>query len=165
MICSPLCTQECGISIFTSAAIVVRMNFDASPIVHVNAPSTAWPIPPNTPPRDPERAQHRDAGHDQRHVGPAAYAGAGASSSTPSRPAPGACAASRHDQRSRSAPGSGQDGRDHDEDQHDPADHPEQMIGRALRAEDHQPRDSTSTRPTPVAISHSQLLCSVLIRP
>ena len=44
MICSPLWTQECGISIFTSAAIVVRMNLVASPIVHVNAPRTAPPI-------------------------------------------------------------------------------------------------------------------------
>ena len=59
MICSPLWTQECGISIFTSAAIVVRMNLVASPIVHVNAPSIAPPIVEKMLPTSPaERAQH-----------------------------------------------------------------------------------------------------------
>ena len=53
MICTPSFAHERGISIRTSAPIVVRMNLLASPIVQLNAPSTAWPIVPKMSPRIP----------------------------------------------------------------------------------------------------------------
>jgi hypothetical protein len=52
-------------------------------------------------------------------------------------------------------------GRDHDQDQHDPPDHPEQMIRRPLRSGDLNPAISTSTKPIPVPISHFQLSVNV----
>ena len=53
MIATPLFAHERGISIRTSAPIVVRMNLLASPIVQLNAPSTAWPSEPKIDPRIP----------------------------------------------------------------------------------------------------------------
>ena len=53
MISTPSFAHERGISIRTSAPIVVRMNLLASPIVQLNAPSTACPIDPKIDPRIP----------------------------------------------------------------------------------------------------------------
>jgi hypothetical protein len=44
MMRTPSLAHERGISIRTSAPIVVKMNLLANPIVHENAPSTAPPI-------------------------------------------------------------------------------------------------------------------------
>src|SRR6202042_2174269 len=114
---------------------VTRMNWPASPTVHENAPTTACPMLENTPctsPPIPSRSAETTG-----TCPPAATADPGAHIATRTM-AVRAAPAVRVACISRPLPvGSGEDGGDDDEDQHDPADDPEQVIGGAYRAEDH----------------------------
>src|SRR5947207_2008006 len=123
MMRTPSPAHERGISIRTSAPIVVRMNSLASPTVHENAPSTAWLS-------DPKMSPMMFA--PTSGAGALAAANAGAA---PARHRPTASAAAIAIRRPGRivAARSGQHGRDHDQDQHDPPDHPEQMLGGAHR--------------------------------
>src|SRR6202035_2866850 len=132
MICTPSFAHERGISIRTSAPTVVRMNLLASPIVQLNAPSTAWPIVPKMSPRIPAVTSGKC-----EPVAAAAGAAPASNVATATAPATAIVLPGRIIDGARS----GEDRRDHDQDQHDSPDHPKQMIRSALRASDHQACD------------------------
>src|ERR1019366_3809318 len=144
MICTPSLAHERGINTFTIAPIVVRMKFVASPNVHENAPTTACPTVPNPlPTRWPIPRKSANPSVDPPPCCPAAYAGAATSSSRP--------AASRLERRTiaiawnirkrRRSRGSGEDGRDQNEDHDDPAGDTEQLLRGADVPEHHHPRE------------------------